>query len=77
MGLDGGAGVSLSTLWRLDLASLAWTLVTPSMGGPTPPPRQRHGFVATGGSLYVHGGYRPEIPGGSPDEGRFEARGSA
>ncbi len=48
---------SLDDLHAFDPATMTWTLLSPSAdSAPPPSARLGHGFTATGGKLYVHGG---------------------
>ena len=48
--------VSFDDLYVFDPSSLTWTNATATASGPAPSGRSQHGFAASSGRLYVHGG---------------------
>ena len=47
----------LGDLHALDAVAMRWADLSNLTGGAPPPPRYGHGMAASGGALYVFGGY--------------------
>jgi hypothetical protein len=47
----------VATLFKFDPSAMTWKDLSSAVTGPSPLPRNSHGFAAAGGKLYVHAGW--------------------